>query len=106
MSAWSFAFPGALTRHLEDVLLQFATNTGVALDDVAEGLTFQLLHERLRKIGLVPEPIAIAQTRELINQNGVNEFADLSAVNRFLRQSAYPHIHIAGCGVSRSEFVP
>ena len=55
-----------LAGHAEYVVLQFAANLRVAADDGCQGLALYEPDQRRIEVGLIPEPVSIAQTFVLI----------------------------------------
>ena len=63
----TFVSPRLAGRHLKHVSLQFGTDGRVAPDYRGECLMFEIVHPSGRKVGLIPEPVTIAQPGELIS---------------------------------------
>src|SRR5438128_939261 len=82
---------GALRRE-EDVGLQFVADVGVAPDDFGESLLFDKLLQRLGQIDLIPEPVAVAHTLELIFDDGEEGFAHHRAGHVCVAQTADPDV--------------
>ena len=62
-----FVSPRLAGRHLKHVSLQFGTDWRVAPDYRGECLMFEIVHPSGWKVGLIPEPVPIAQPGELIS---------------------------------------
>ena len=73
-------------RNVEHVILQFAADRGVAANDVREPRVLQRHQQRAGELVLVPETVAVADARELVDQHGFMS-DPTSAGNLVLRQA-------------------
>jgi hypothetical protein len=86
----------------EDVVLEIR-DPGVRLDDVGELSVADQRHFTGAQRELIPIAIAIAQSRELIDEDLLKRRPDIAAANVIFRKPADPQVDVVNAAVERLE---